>query len=120
MKNQKFLRKLDNAISGLSFAWRTERNLRIETIFALLTLVVFAVLQPATIWWALIVLCIMLVLAAELVNSAIEALTDHLHPDLHPVIGRVKDMLAAFVLLTSCGAALVGLLALYATLSRLL
>lgn len=117
VKNQHFLRKLSNALAGIAFAWKTEQNFRIEVFFGMATLAVFAILQPAAIWWALILLCIMLVLAAELVNSAIEALTDHLHPGLHPSIGRVKDMLAGFVLLASCGAAIVGLLALYSSLS---
>lgn len=116
MKNQTFLRKLQNALSGIAFAWKTERNLRIEAMFGLAALAVFGLVQPAAIWWALILLCILLVLAAELINSALEALIDHLHPDLHPAIGRTKDMLAGFVLVTSCGAALVGLLALYASL----
>lgn len=107
---------MHNALSSIAFAWKTEQNFRTEVIFGLATLMVFGFLRPTAIWWALILLCIMLVLAAELINSALEALTDHLHPDLHPIIGRAKDMLAGFVLLTSCGAALVGLLALYASL----
>lgn len=113
MKNQKFLAKLQNALSGIAHAWKTETNFRTEIIFGVATLGLFGLLRPPAIWWALILLCITLVLAAELVNSALEALADHLHPDLHPAIGHVKDMLAGFVLVICCGAALVGLLALY-------
>ena len=73
-------------------------------------------LQPAAIWWALIILSIALVLAAELVNSAIEALSDHLHPDIHPSIGKVKDMLAGMVLVVSIAAAIIALLAIFTSL----
>ncbi len=40
-----------------------------------------------------------LVLGLEAVNSALEELIDHLHPQSHPAIGRVKDMLAATTVL---------------------
>ena len=45
-----------------------------------------------------------LVLAAELFNTAIERLADHLHPQLHPEIRIVKDCAAAAVLCVSLGA----------------
>jgi undecaprenol kinase len=117
MKNQSFPKKLRNAICGIRFAWTEERNFRLHVVLGLAALVVFALVRPAALWWALIVLCIALVLAAELVNSAIEALTDHLHPELHPVVGKVKDMLAGMVLVMSVGAAIVAMIALYASLA---
>lgn len=85
-------------------------------ILGLVALVAFALVRPAALWWALIVLCVALVLAAELVNSAIETLTDHLHP-LHPVVGKVKDMLAGMVLVMGVSAAIVAMIALYASLA---
>jgi diacylglycerol kinase len=41
-------------------------------------------------------------------NSALEALADHLHPDQHPQIGVAKDLAAAAVLIASMVAAAVG------------
>ena len=117
MKNQSFPKKLRNAFSGIRFAWTEERNFRLHVVLGFAALVVFALVRPAALWWALIVLCVALVLAAELVNSAIEALTDHLHPELHPVVGKVKDMLAGMVLVMSIGAAIVAMIALYASLA---
>lgn len=116
MKNQPFPSKLRNALAGIRFAWATERNFRIEAVLGLLTIGVFVVVRPAALWWALIALCIALVLVVELANSAIEVLADHLHPEIHPAIGKVKDMLAGMVLVMSVAAAVVALIALYATL----
>lgn len=116
MKNQSFPDKVRNAFAGIRGAWAAERNFRIEVGLGLVTLVVFALVRPAALWWGLIVLCITLVLVAELANSAMEALADHLHPEIHPNIGKVKDMLAGMVLVMSAGAAIVAVLALYATL----
>ncbi|QVK24756.1 diacylglycerol kinase [Shewanella dokdonensis] len=90
--------------------------MRRHLLAALLAILVFVWLQPAALWWALIVLCIALVWSAELINSALEALIDHLHPQLHPQIKHVKDMLAAMVLVFSLAALIVGLLAMYSTL----
>jgi len=117
VKNQSLSKKLRNAFSGIRFAWTEERNFRVHVLLGFVAFVVFALVRPAALWWALIVLCVALVLAAELVNSAIEALTDHLHPELHPVIGKVKDMLAGMVLVMSVGAVIVAMIALYASLA---
>jgi diacylglycerol kinase (ATP) len=55
-------------------------------------------------WWALILLAGSAVLGAEMFNTAVERLADHLHPDLHPEIRLVKDCAAGGVLITSAGA----------------
>src|SRR5574338_74462 len=115
MKNQSFPDKLRNAFAGIRFAWAAERNFRVQVVLGLVTVVLFAVVRPAALWWALIVLCVALVLVVELANSAMEGLADHLHPEIHPVIGKVKDMLAGMVLVMCFGAAVVALIALYAT-----
>lgn len=115
MKNQSFFKKLGFALSGFCYATKHEHNMRRHIIVGLLTLVFFAWLQPAPIWWALIILCITLVIATELVNSAIEGLIDYLHPHKHEKIKYVKDMLAAMVLVISICSLIIGLLAIYNT-----
>ncbi|MFQ6370681.1 diacylglycerol kinase [Shewanella sp. YIC-542] len=113
MKNQSFIKKLGYAASGFGYAVRQEHNMRRHLAAALLAIVVFSWAQPAALWWALIILCIALVWAAELLNSALEGLIDHLHPQIHEQIKHVKDMLAAMVLVLSIAAVIIGLLALY-------
>lgn len=61
-------------------------------------------LRPGAVWWGLIALVTALVLAFELLNSALERFIDHLHPDRHPEIKLVKDMAAAAVLILSMAA----------------
>jgi diacylglycerol kinase (ATP) len=51
-----------------------------------------------------VTLTVVLVLAVELVNTAIEGLADHLHPEQHPSIKVVKDCAAAAVLVAALGA----------------
>lgn len=108
MKGQGFAARLGHAWAGLCLAWRQEKSLRTH---ALATVGVVAALlltrAPAT-WWAVMTLTVAVVVGAELLNSAIEALADHLHPQRHEGIQRTKDLAAAAVLVTSVGALAVG------------
>ena len=108
MKNQSFARRLGFACGGITYTLRSERNFRIHVVAVVAVFAVMLWLRPAPVWWAVIALAITLVLAAELVNTAIELLADHLHPETHPGIKRVKDCAAAAVLVASLGALLVA------------
>ena len=103
-KNKPFLSRLRFALAGVTHALRAERSLRTQMTALLLILIVLALLRPAPLWWALIILAGSAVLAAEMFNTAVERLADHLHPDLHPEIRLVKDYAAGGVLITSAGA----------------
>jgi diacylglycerol kinase (ATP) len=61
--------------------------------------------------FALLALAIILVLFAELVNTAIEVVVDLVAPDFHPLAQRAKDVAAGAVLLASSGALILGYLA---------
>ena len=88
---------------------RTERSVRLEVIVLLLVLAALAVLRPGPLWWAAVALASAAVLAAELLNTAIEALADHLSPEFHPRIRVVKDCAAAAVFFAVAGAIGVGI-----------
>jgi diacylglycerol kinase (ATP) len=108
-KNQGLLRRFGFALAGLVHGVRTERSLRLQVIALALVLAALAVLRPGPIWWAAVMLASAGVLAAELLNTAIETLADHLHPDIHPRIRVVKDCAAAAVLVAVIGAVAVAI-----------
>ena len=103
MKNQPFLRRLGFAVNGLAAALG-ESSFKTQLVAAVAVLAVLLWLRPAPLWWALVALAAALVLAAELANTAVERLADHLHPERHPEIKVVKDCFAAAVLIASLGA----------------
>ncbi len=109
MKNRPFTQRLGFAIAGLAAGWRRERSLRTHRLFAFAALVALVTLQPSPIWWALVAVVIAAVIALELLNSAIEAVIDLLHPTIHPEVKVIKDMIAGAVLLLSIAALLVAL-----------
>ena len=104
MKNLAFKERLSFAWSGLCSAWHSEASLRTHVGMSLLLLIALLILQPALLWWALCGVMVTLVIAAELVNTALENLADHLHPEQHPRIKIVKDCAAGAVLILSIGA----------------
>jgi undecaprenol kinase len=117
-KNQSLLRRFRFAFQGLAATWRSEANFRIQLITLLAVVIVLALVKVEPIWWALVLLTSGAVLAAELFNTALEHLADHLHPDTHAQIQIVKDCAAAAVLVTAGAAVVVGIALLFHLASR--
>jgi undecaprenol kinase len=107
-KNQSLLARLRFARDGLVHAVMTESSLKIQVIAFGLVLIVLGVFRPEPLWWALVLLASGAVIAAELFNTAIELLADHLHPETHVSIRIVKDCAAGAVLVTAIAAMAVG------------
>ena len=103
-KNQSLWRRFGFAWAGLLHALRTEHSVRLEALLFALVVVALAVLRPGPLWWAAVMLASAGVLAAELLNTAIETLADHLSPEVHPKIRVVKDCAAAAVFVSVVGA----------------
>ena len=86
------------SFKGLSYAWRNEAAFRHE---ALLLVVGIAVALWIEVPWAAraaLIASLLLVLAVELLNSAIEAIVDLVSPGQHELAGRAKDLGSAAVL----------------------
>ncbi len=108
MKNRGFGERVGFALAGWRAGWRREASFRTQTVLAGFALAGLLILRPAPIWWAIVAVSIGLVLALELINSALEAVIDLLHPAIHPEIKAAKDMLAGAVLVISVAALVVG------------
>lgn len=92
------------AAHGVRFAARRQPNFRAHIAIAGLVLVAGAAAGCSGIELALLAAAIGLVLAAELLNTAIELLTDLVCPEEDPRAAAVKDVSAAAVLVV-CGVA---------------
>jgi undecaprenol kinase len=120
MKNRPFRERMGFAIEGIRTGWRREASFRTQTALAGAALVALIVLRPAPVWWGLVAVTCALVIALELLNSAMEAVIDLLHPGIHPSIKIAKDMLAGAVLAISAAALVVGVTMVIATAPRFL
>ena len=108
MKGRPLQERLGFAAEGLRTGWRRERSFRTHVVSAALALATLLLLRPAPVWWATVAVVVALVLALELLNSAMEGVIDLLHPGIHPEIKAIKDMVAGAVLVVSIAALVVG------------
>jgi diacylglycerol kinase (ATP) len=84
--------------------------MRIHFIAAIAVLLAVLFLKVSPVEFALLALSILAVLCAEMFNTAIEAVVDLVSPDYHPLAKIAKDTAAGAVLITACGAAIMGYL----------
>lgn len=98
------------ALEGLRLAWVKGINFKIQTLCAVLALSVGWLLRFSPMEFAMLILVISLVLAAETFNTALEELCDKFQPTHDPHIARIKDLSAAAVLVTAIGALIIGII----------
>ncbi|MBS0283861.1 MAG: diacylglycerol kinase [Proteobacteria bacterium] len=108
MKGRPLRQRLGFALAGWCEGWRRERSFRTQSLVAVGAALTLIAIGPAPIWWALVAVVIALVLALELLNSALEAVIDLLHPGLDEEIRAAKDMVAGAVLAISTAALVVA------------
>ncbi len=82
---------------GVFQTWRTEAAFRHETMLAVVLVPAVFALVPATVWRALLLVTLGLVLVVELLNTALEAVVDRIGPEHHELSGKAKDAGAAAV-----------------------
>jgi diacylglycerol kinase len=111
---------LNCAIEGLVHAARTQRNMIVHLLAAALAVLAgwLAALPPSG--FALLFLAIGLVIACEVMNSALEAVVDLLAPQYAERARHAKDMAAGAVLVAVFAAVLTGLMVFYPHARRLL
>lgn len=98
------------AWEGIAYTFKTQRNFQIHVAIAAITVALGACLSLSLVEWALVSTLIGLVLFAELANTAIEVLVDHLTLGQYdPTAKIVKDVAAGAVLISALAATLAGM-----------
>ena len=106
---KKLINSFKYAFNGLNYATKTQLNFRIHLFAAVLACLLGWFLHISTNEWLWVILAITLVMVAELLNTAIEILTDLVSPGYHEKAGHVKDVSAAAVTLAAIFALITGL-----------
>lgn len=109
----KLWRSFNHAFEGIMYAARTQQNMRIHLVVALLVVLASLFLRLDRYYIVALVIIIAVVLALELVNTAVEAIVDLLTVAHHPLAKTAKDAAAGAVLVTSIAAVVVGYLIFY-------
>ena len=108
MKKQ--LKSFGCAIKGFFGAVCSEGHLRFHLVAAVYVLVFSSFYNFTAAQWAVLIILIALVIAAELVNTAIENTCDAVTTEQNANIGRAKDMAAGAVLVLSIAAAAIAVI----------
>lgn len=85
------------SLNGLRAAFKSEAAIRQEVVAMLVLIPVACWLDVSMVERILLIMSLFIVLIAELLNTAVEKLCDHVSTDIHDLIGKAKDIGSAAV-----------------------
>ena len=99
MSFKRFLNSIKYSVDGLVNAYQNEQSLWLHAMCTIIIVILGFLLQIKFYEWAVIVIALVVVLAVELLNTAIEATVDLITKEIHPLAKVAKDCgsAAAFV-----------------------
>jgi diacylglycerol kinase len=106
----KTIRSFRYAGRGVVALFRAENNAKVHLLAGVAVVAAGLWLRVSPLEWAVLVMQIGLVWAAEAINTALEKLADVVSPDHHPQIGAAKDIAAGAVLILAVVSVIVALL----------
>lgn len=104
------LKSFKYAFNGFGILIREEHNARIHIFIAICVFVAGLVFEISKSEWIAVTLCMGMVIALEMINSAIENLADFVSTEKQARIKKVKDLTAGAVLLGAMTAVIIGLI----------
>ena len=96
------------AIKGILDLFSNHPNAKIHLLATVLVIPLSFYLKISAVEACLITLCIVLVLAMEAMNSALEYIADKVSPEHHELIGKAKDIAAGAVLIVAIGTVIIA------------
>lgn len=98
------------AFEGIVTAFREGHNIRIQSVLAVVAIVLGFVLEISAAEWIVIIFCMGAVLAGECFNTSFEDVVDLACPEYHPLAKAAKDLAAGGVLAFSIASLLIGII----------
>ncbi|MBE3578175.1 MAG: diacylglycerol kinase [Limnochordales bacterium] len=119
MRSPNLIASFSYALQGLGYALRRERNLRIHFLLSGLVTLLGLVLNLSTTEWMILILLFVVVIMAELFNTAIETTVNLYTATYHPIARAAKNVAAAAVLVGAGGAVAIGYLMFFPRLTAI-
>ena len=98
------------AFNGIRFVISTQTNMQIHLFAAIIVTILGFYFKISRIEWLALVLTYAMVFISETINTAIEEIVNLISPKYNKKAGLIKDISAAFVLISAIFAVIVGLL----------
>jgi diacylglycerol kinase (ATP) len=108
MKNKNLVESFNNAINGILYAIKTERNMKLHITAGLLVIVLSLFYELTRIEFIIVCLTISVVIICELFNTAIELIIDHLINEYSLKAKIIKDLAAGAVFISALASIVVA------------
>jgi diacylglycerol kinase len=109
-QDRSWAKKFLDAFRGVKVGVRGQNSFIVHVIAGALVIAVAALLQVSLWEWCALILCIALVVTAEMFNSALESMAKSITDQPDPRLADALDISSAAVLIASIGATVVGLI----------
>jgi diacylglycerol kinase (ATP) len=114
LKKESFLvgriKSIGFAFKGAYHLIRREDSVKVQFVIGIIMTIAGFYFELSTTEWMIQILVIALIMAIEGINTAIEEITDFIHPEFHNKIGLIKDIGAGAVFIFAIAALIVGLI----------
>lgn len=118
MPLRKWIDSANNAIEGILHAAKTERHLRYHLYAAAGVMILSTIVGVARIDFLFISIAVILVILAEMINTAVEYVVDIISPEYSEKARIAKDVAAGAVLITAFGAVVIGYIILFPYINK--
>ena len=118
MKGLPLFKSFNYSIDGLIYVLRTQRNMRIHFFAAAFILALSLVVGVTNLQFIILIFAVAMVIGAELMNTAIEAVIDMTTTSFDPTAKVAKDVASAAVLVAAVAAGVVGYIIFYPKLTE--
>lgn len=108
--SKKIIKSFKDAIKGILYIFKTQRNFRIQLVCFVIATATAFILKLSFAETAIIIFAGGLVMVGEMINTGLETLVDLISPEYHPLAGRIKDIAAGSVLVSSIVAVIIGII----------
>lgn len=118
MPLRSWIKSANHAIEGILHAAKTQRHVRYHLYTTIVILLLSFVLGISWSEFAILIILSVVVLSVEMLNTAIEAITDVLFKEFDKKAKVIKDIAAGAVLVTALGAVVIGYIILYEPIKK--
>ena len=107
---KKFLNSFKYAFQGILTSFKSERNMKVHFLIMFLVIILGLLYKISKVEWMICIILFSIVIAGELINTAIEITVDIAMPEKNEKAKKAKDVSAGAVLVLAIGAAIIGII----------
>ena len=113
-KQMKGLKRLKSSLGfayeGIKYSFKDEQSIKIHFLVSILVIIASIIFRISIIEWIIVIFCIGLMLAFELINTSIEAVVDLITEEKKPLAKVAKDVIAGASVVFALTSVIIGII----------